>query len=124
MWTGRALTRWGRPLWGRNRPSPIEPPWWPYWGWGWRGLQRAGPTLSAGLGVGFLLAVLAYYLADQTVVTVAVLVPLALSWSLCLVLVLWAHPKRLIPPWARSQSGALREWSDWWKLRRHPGRIS
>lgn len=111
-------------MWGRNRPSPIEPPWWPYWGWGWRGLQRAGPTLSAGLGVGFLLAVLAYYLADQTVVTVAVLVPLALSWSLCLVLVLWAHPKRLIPPWARSQSGALREWSDWWKLRRHPGRIS
>ncbi len=54
---------------------------------------------------------------DRRAGEVVFLVAFGAAWLIFAAITLWARPKRLIPPWARAQSGAVREWGDWWKLR-------
>lgn len=116
LWTNGQRGRAG----GRWLFRVLPPPWWPYWGWGWRAWQRGISVAGTSVWVGMVLAGVVHLFARSYIVGWVALPPMIAGWAVALVIALWARPKKLIPPWARAQSGAIREWSDWWKLRR-PG---
>lgn len=97
--------------------SIAPPPFWPWWGWGWRAFGRGGPVLLVGMGGPIVVTAVLVAVGDRRAGEVVFLVAFGAAWLIFAAITLWARPKRLIPPWARAQSGAVREWGDWWKLR-------
>jgi hypothetical protein len=107
QWTGRRF----------RFQSVAPPPYWPGWGWDWRAMQRSGVVGMLGVFVPLPIAGLIRIEFGHRAVNLFAALTFGTTALLFLCIALWSRPKRLIPPWARAQSGAIREWSDWWKLR-------
>jgi hypothetical protein len=117
--------RWWRALWRRPSPVLLEP--FPWWVWGqalWRGYVRTLCFGGAAFAVMLVLVVLVIYGAGGRpglVVTGLLLVATIAAGGLGMTtIVLFNRPRSLVPPYLRSQPGAVAEWLGAWRRRRDP----
>ena len=100
-------------MWRGERVRQLTmPSWWPFGVAIWRGLLRSVPLQPFWLAPSFLLMLVDTENASGAGrLAIDLLVVWIMSvWAIWFSIVLWNRPKRLVPPWARDDAGAIQEW--------------